>query len=297
MTTVATLADRIINRARSGSRETLLTLGSAVATTGATTITLSANAPAGLVEGVIIEIDDEIMHVVSASTSNTSVTVLRGMWGSTAATHLNGAIIRIEPRYHRHHIIQLMKEEVESWHPHIYAAHEQELVFEPGVATVDSQCPAGSDVIKILQAQVEPLSDEDWRHVRVHLIQDPDTSQFTSGYGVALQRPSFGIERTVHVIYARTFDVSSWTSATDLQTDALLPTTVEDLLVLGVLWRVKLDDEVGRTDITAQGQPRSAQEVPPTHSMQAAEALEKARGRMIAREARRLNAKYPIRFS
>lgn len=66
-------------------------LAAAIATTGATTITVTSAWPAA--GPFRIEIDSEIMEVTAGS-SGTSWTVVRGKDGTTAATHANGAAVR-----------------------------------------------------------------------------------------------------------------------------------------------------------------------------------------------------------
>jgi len=71
------------------------TLGAAITTTTATTLTMTGNSqfPSTIVNGgFFIQIDSEILFVTAGAGTN-SWTVARGQCGSTAATHSNGAAV------------------------------------------------------------------------------------------------------------------------------------------------------------------------------------------------------------
>ena len=71
--------------------DTLGTLAAAITSTSATTFTCTTGK---LKAGYLIQIDTEYMYVDSVSvSSNDTATVRRGVNGSTAATHLNAAVI------------------------------------------------------------------------------------------------------------------------------------------------------------------------------------------------------------
>ena len=70
----------------------LATLGAAISTTTATTITLSAAPDVGT--GQTLLIDSEQLFI--SALTGTTATVVRGVNGTTAATHLNGAAIQVQ---------------------------------------------------------------------------------------------------------------------------------------------------------------------------------------------------------
>lgn len=80
----------------------LTTLSAAVLTTTVTTITVTDVDADGLYgygiaisAGNLIRIDDELMEVLATVVATNVVTVRRGVNGSTAATHLNGASVEV----------------------------------------------------------------------------------------------------------------------------------------------------------------------------------------------------------
>jgi len=71
------------------------TLNGAIASTGATSMTVTANAsfPQSITQGgFYVQIDNEIVQVTAGAGTNTW-TIVRGVMGSTAATHSNGAAV------------------------------------------------------------------------------------------------------------------------------------------------------------------------------------------------------------
>lgn len=65
------------------------TLGAAIATTTATSVTMTAGHSVSA--GMTLLVDSEQLHVTAVSTN--TLTVVRGVHGTTAATHLNGAAV------------------------------------------------------------------------------------------------------------------------------------------------------------------------------------------------------------
>lgn len=68
-----------------------------------------------------IEIDQETM-VIRAIPSGTTLTVERGAFGSTAATHSNGATVLIRPAYYGVEILDALNEGIQACYPLIYKA-------------------------------------------------------------------------------------------------------------------------------------------------------------------------------
>jgi hypothetical protein len=105
-TSVTTLADKVRDLLDDyGDVQT--TLGAAITTTNATDITLSDTT--GIGKGDWISVDYETMYVVEVPTGPPyTTTVRRGQRGSTAATHLNGALVLVKPLYPGNRILNAL---------------------------------------------------------------------------------------------------------------------------------------------------------------------------------------------
>lgn len=293
MTTVGELVTRIDNRLRRRRRETLM-FGSGAQSTAATTLEV-ADRPNGVQAGMIVEAEYEQQYIKSVS--GTTITVLRAYGGTTAAQHATGTAVVVEPRWPKQDIIDQCKAEILSWPKSLYQVSSVDLAF--GASDTKSDLTGvTTDVIRILSAQEEPpTTNERWKWVPVWFTRDHDTGDFASGMAIHLRRPAFGVATTVRVTYGHAFDVSTFTSATDLTSVCGIPESMVDIIEFGAAYRILAMGEADRTDTSAQGSPRLAEEVQGGLSAQVATFMLQQRNLRIAEEAARLLARYPDRHA
>jgi len=86
----------------------LVTTAPTPATTG-TTLVVQGIA-SSIVKGVVIEVNAELMYVISIT--STTVSVMRGYAGSTAATHTAGDIVRVSPKFPAHRIVSSINDDL-----------------------------------------------------------------------------------------------------------------------------------------------------------------------------------------
>lgn len=117
---MSTLASTLIQRTRRFLKDwpdgDVLT--AAVVSTSATTITVADATSAVYTANWIIQIDQEAMRVISGS--GTTLTVRRGVLGTTAATHLNGAQILIRPGWVDQEILEALNAGINATFPWLY---------------------------------------------------------------------------------------------------------------------------------------------------------------------------------
>lgn len=97
--------------------EQVATLNAAISSTSATTFTV-ANSNYPLQAGQLVEIDNELMRVTGVSRvagGSDTVTVVRGVNGSTAATHANASLVGVDPTYPRWRKIQALNLVFTDW--------------------------------------------------------------------------------------------------------------------------------------------------------------------------------------
>jgi hypothetical protein len=90
------------------------------------------------------------------------------------------------------------------------------------------------------------------------------------------------------------FDVSSWSDTTDVEVLGLT-TSMASIPPVGAAWRLMSAKEVGRTNLTAQPEPRKAEEVPAGHMASVAQQLKKLRDDLIDEERWTLMNRYPLK--
>lgn len=292
MTTVGELVTRIDQRLRRRRRETWMQQTGTL-TTAATTLNV-VDRPAGVQAGMIIEVDDELAFIWSAT--GNALTVNRAYGGTTAAQHADGSIVKVEPRWTRQDIIDQCRAEIRSWPKSLYQVSSLDLSF--GAADTEADLSGvTTDVIRILTVQEEPATtDGRWKWVPFWFSRDHDTGDFASGMAIHLRRPAFGVATTVRVTYAHAFDTSTFASATDLESTVGLASSMIDIAEFGAAYRILAMAEADRTDTSAQGSPRLAEEVQGGLSAQVASFMLQQRNLRISEEAAKLLARYPDRW-
>lgn len=259
-------------------------------TTGTSIVTCNYP-PDQIDQGVLLSVDYELMHVWHANGSDLSVE--RGMYGTTATSHGDGAIIEIEPRWPKGLILAELQRELQALPKSIFAVDEATVAFTTGHNVTDFTGMSGIEIHRLLQVLAWSTSSYTTMGVRTlkgtRLLRNMPTATFPSGYAIMLpDNAGAGADTTIRVTYAKDLDASTITDATDLQTGVGLPESAEDILVFGVAARLLMDHEAIRNDLARQGQQRHAEEVPPQAWLRTAQFYQEQRDRRIAEEGVRL---------
>ena len=243
--------------------------------------------------GAKVSIDLEDMHVWSVS-SNT-LTVERGMFGSTATTHTADAIVYVNAEATPFDVLQAANDELAALSSPsnglFKVATPVELTWNPAVS--DYNLTGVSDVIDILDIY-EDANDGTgaWLKVprdRWRLKRNSETDDFASGFALSLP---FGVGGDVRAVYKTSFTPLS-TLADNVATVTGLPSSALDILEMGTAIRLLVGRGVNRSSLSSQGDTRRAEEVSTTDALQGLGQLKDTYRRRIAEEAARLAAAYP----
>src|SRR5262245_50671918 len=164
----------------------------------------------GVVEGSRIAIEMEEMHVLAAPSTapGSSITVIRGYAGSTAASHTAGAIIRCNPQFSDYRISQEVNDELkELSSPEVGMFQIKPLEFQYNPAQSGYNISA-ADLIDIWRVRYDtPGPYNDWPMLRRdewYLDQHANTTDFPGGKQLVLRVAGFpGF--TVRVSYKAKF--------------------------------------------------------------------------------------------
>lgn len=291
-----TAADLIRETARhlySGRYDPMNKLSGAISSTSATTITGTYDLGA-ITTGAYIAVDLEIMLVWAViDASAKTFTVERGVLGSTAATHSDGAIITINPKFSDFAILTAINEDLDDLSGPdngLFAPTNVTLTYNPAVRGYD--LASATSVIGILRVRAESTGPEkDWPEIlRYDLIRAADTTDFASGFAIVLGEPGWA-GKDIRVEYAAKF--GHFTATADVISTSGLPATANDLPPLGAALRLQYMREPQRNFNEAQPDPRRAQEVGAGAQLQAARGIEALRMRRIRNERSRLRKDYP----
>lgn len=290
-----TTVDALITRIRShpllgGRRPTIDRLNGGINNT-VTTLAVDFSNPL-IRAGSYIELGYELMYVTGGTLP--SVNVIRGMHGTTAASHSDDALITVEPRWTKQQILEAMQDEIRSWPNDLCAITTVELTFGANTPAVDLTGSSGKEVRRIFRAEAAPTdATYGYRKLDVELLTRQSTSNFASGNAVQIVNGlTYGAGTTVRVTYGYQFDADTFTSSTDLETGLGFTANLLNVLIAGTVWRLLLNSEA---ELTNLGVSAGAGIVQPTHRVQAAQAAREDRDRLIAMEIRRLYDEFGVR--
>lgn len=287
------LAADLVNEARlllqAGSRPELNRLSGAV---DASTTTMTVEfATAGITRGSILAVDLELVYVWAVSSQN--LTVRRGHLGSTAAAHADDALVEVNPHTSDFAVFRAINQEIASFSSPVHGLYRIGTVNLPYSPVRSGYDLTGiTDIIDVLAVEAKGyLAGDRARINRWRLIRDQDTADFGSGTALYLYEGAVP-GRDIEVTYKAPFATMT-TLADDVEGVTGMTASMLDIPPLGAAARLVATREVRRASTDAQPEPRSAADVPPGTSRQAAAGLLALRNQRLREEATRLQATYP----
>lgn len=261
-------------------------------TDSTTSIALSSVQTLGV--GSVLDAAFELMYVTAFNEATRTATVIRGFLGTTASSGTTSTLVRINPRVPTPSIYDCMLDEIRSWDERLFTTEADSLSFAADALSVEAT-PAATNIYRVLFARPQPLtSDEVRSYVYLTLRRNEPSGQFASGFSLHLDQP-FGDARTVDVLYAVPFTISSLTTSTSLE-GLGVSTGMLEIIKWGALARLTAGKELGRLDYTTYVRPNVEQSVPATALLQTSAQYTQMRNAAYEREARRLLGLWPIRF-
>jgi hypothetical protein len=258
-----------------------------------------------IVKGVVIEVNAELMYVVQVT--STTIDVLRGYGGSTAAAHAEDDIVRVSPKFPAHRIISSINDDladISSPANGLFQMRTTTFVYNGGVAGYNLDTDDGSggayivdSVYEVTHAAVGALANEpeiiSWRLKR---NRDTSVGAFPSGNALILYDGAIP-GRTVRVLYKSSLTPIDTTDLTKDRSLTGLSTTAYDLPPLGAAMALMTTRPIRREFLDAQGTSRMGEEVPPgAISASFRDLMGRRRARLEA-ETARLVAQYPQQWS
>ena len=260
----------------------------------------STNGVAGLRVGALIQLDYELMRITSV-VGNT-VSVIRGQGGTTAATHGNGALIEVQPRFTRHSLQESMKEEIDSWNEsRIFQADWTTITVNPsgGVMTYEvfTTTAEVDEWVRPLEVQLRNPSATDGRYrnpkCRFRKVQ---TDDYGSGLAIEFLDARLPLNFTdVNIKYAKKLDTSTFDTTTDLETTCGLSAGMLPAAMYGTMGRVLVGRESRRVVRQREGQSRDPQQVREGATFQTGAAFRQMAQDTLNQEAIRLNREHPTK--
>ena len=261
------------------------------ATTG-TTLVVQGIATS-IVKGVVIEVNAELMYVTSVS--STTISVMRGYGGSTAAAHTAGDIVRVSPKFPTHRIISSLNDDLADLSAPgqgLFQMKTTSFTYNAGVDGYDLTGLTSAEIDSIYSVTYADIGTEaaepdvsSWR-----LRRNRDTASFASGLALILYTGAWPGQK-ITVMYKSPF--TSITDGTTARSAVGLATTAYDLPPLGAAMALMTTTPIRREFLDAQGTSRMADEVPPGAISASFRDLMGRRRARVEAEASRLVSQYP----
>tara|TARA_X000001388_G_scaffold76304_1_gene73276 strand:+ start:59 stop:1069 length:1011 start_codon:yes stop_codon:yes gene_type:complete len=104
--------------------------------------------------GTIIECEQELMRCVTLDTVNNQLTVVRGVRGTTAATHTAGNVIKIAPPFPRKAVFDAVCDQIKNLFPTLFAVDTQSITTGTGYTLIGTHDAPGTHnyIVSILGA-------------------------------------------------------------------------------------------------------------------------------------------------
>jgi hypothetical protein len=184
--------------------------------------------------GAFIEINQELMLVLSLNTADETLSVKRGARGTTATTHAETDLIKINPPFIRLNVFNAVKDQIENLYPTLFAVETQTITTANGYVALTGD--DDSRIVAPLKAvsQYQSLSSGNettvqFRGVSIELIDVPTS---ITGTGKVVQ--FFGIQTgvDVHCTFKKKFGEIS--NEDDTLSNIGLETEYEPIIMAGV---------------------------------------------------------------
>lgn len=211
----------------------------------ATDTSFTVDDPDALGSG-LIEIDTEIMRVKNVDISSHTVNLVptgRGQRGSTAATHAEGAEVRVSPIMPYHSVVREVNAEIQSLYPRICA-----VAYTEFPATTDYTYELPADMNIVLDVRFKQPGGE-WERLRTWEVEHgANQTDFATGKTLKATPPTGS---TVRVVYGKRF--SEIQALTDTLASAGIPdaVNVEDVIRMGTLLRLLPSMDMARLSVIA----------------------------------------------
>lgn len=288
MTTTLDLIHATARNLLGTSRESLNRLNGSV-TSGATTWTLERNLD-DITEGSYLSVDLEVVYVWEKNDSAKTVTVQRGMIGSTPAAHDSQAVVTVNARFPQYTIFEALQQEFRDLSAAgLYRMKTKTLTTSATSYVYDL---AADDVIDVYDVRFDPAGPENnYPRVPFQWMYGVPTEAVPNGPAIFLPG-TVESGRNLQVWYKA--KLGTLTGLTDnVETVTGIPPTAVDIPPLGAAARLLGPRESVRVQIESQPETRRLDEVPVGSTARAGQNLLAYRQQRLGDEMTRLAAQYP----
>jgi len=293
MATVGTVIDRTLRQLMSGTVEERNKVA-LVVTAADTSITFLYDL-GGIRPGGVIQIDSELIYVWEINSGAKSITVERGWNGTTAAAHAIGAVATIDPKFPRAQILEAINAELDDLASPVNGLFQiKTLEFNYNGVWSMVNLPTTDKIIDLVSVSLRYLATDYPKIRRCRLIRDLPNDDFNAGYGLRFDEQ---VRSGRMIVVYKTPFINVTTESQNLQNVAGIPSSCEDILMMGAQIRLVSPREVKRNFTESQGDTRRAEEVPSGSISNSINNIIRMRRDRITAEAAKLTRQYPTFLS
>lgn len=293
MSTVGTVIDRTVRQLMSGTVEERNKVVSAITAT-ATSVVMQYDL-GGIRPGGVIQIDNELIYIWETSSGSKTLTIERGWNGTTAASHAAGAIVTVDPRFPRAQVLEAINAELDDLSSPVnglFQIKSLELNYNGTWSMIN--LPTTDTIIDLVSVSLRYIATDYPKIRRCRLIRDLPNDDFNSGYGIRFDE-QVRAGRMVVVYKAPFTNVTS--ESQNIQNMTGLPSSCEDILMMGAQIRLVSPREVKRNFTESQGDTRRAEETPFGSVTGSVNQIIRMRRDRITSESAKLKRQYPTFLS
>lgn len=268
-------------------------------TASATSFTVDPSTATNLSRG-LIEIDDELILVKSFDRGSGTVMTMggvtgRGVEGTTAASHLNNALVTNDPRFPRQRIKEAINDTINGLYPDLWVFAQYEFPYI--AARYEYPVPVDADdVYKVTINTIGPsgvwFPAQSWRFNPMASTTAGQVKPTPTPTGKTLQIYDRIVPgRNVRVSYTKAPTVLV-NNADDFATVTGFPERYIDMIVYGAVWRLLPAYEAGRLQQASIEATERAPLVPTSAATQGSQYFLALYSKRLAEERTRLQRLY-----
>ena len=269
--------------------------------------------------GSIIEIEQELLLCKVLDTVNNTVTVNRGVRGTTAAAHSAGATIKIAPPFPRKNVYDAVVDQINTLFPSLFAVDVQEVTASTGYTLLGSYDSPGTNnyivsVMKAISQSTDFSAGSDttgvvFAPVVCQLVELPNPFTYTDSDGVsrtityssgpsvvnALQFSNISAGHTTFVTFKKKFIEP--TSETDTLASIGLEPEYESIIMAGVTAQLIAGRDIPKATAEYITEQMAISNYPVGSSSSIRNSLLQYRNLLIEQARKYLRSKYPEAIS
>lgn len=283
MTTAADLIAATRGHTDGSDRGVLARLPEALpATTADVTIAFGTR----IAEHSYLSVGLETFYVISCTQQGTA-TCMRAMDGTDATNHDAGELVRVNPRFTDHRILEALNADLAGLSSRgLYRIRALDRTATTGTLGYDLAADLTASELIDVRWHVNSNYKE-WRDITDYqVLADMDTDDFASGTALMLGS-AIPDGRSVRIRYRASFGALELLTD-DAVDDAGLPGTAVDIPPMGAAIRLMAGRPIQRADFNRQSEPRRAGEVPTRDVLSATAMLRQLYEERIGQERDRL---------